>query len=707
MKAILLGLIAAGAFAISSIFPQGGDPDPREKEALILYAVSNYLEQVHYRPLDLNDDFSKNALKYYLDQLDNNKRFLLQSDVEELMTYELTLDEEFKEKSFDFFNMSEAKIKEGIDRSEAVYREVIEMEFDFTKNEEINLDDESKAFPTTIDELKEEWRKMIKYEILVRYEDKLEANDELSDKATPEFLKNEAYEDTKEMFDDWFKRLGKIRRSDRFESYVNTLTHMYDPHSDYYNPKEKEDFNINMGGRLEGIGARLQTDGDYTKVVDIIVGGPAWKGKELEVDDLITAVQQKGEEEVLDITGMRVDDVVQHIRGKKGTTVFLTVKKKDGRMIDVEIERDIVVIEEGKAKSAILEKEGEAHKVGYIRLPKFYADFESKDGRSCAVDVALEVEKLKKENVDGIILDLRNNGGGSLRDVVQMSGLFIDEGPIVQVKPRGRDAYVLEDEDPETKYDGHLIVMINGYSASASEILAAAMQDYDRAVIVGSKSSFGKGTVQRFFDLDRAVRGNADLKPLGQVKLTTQKFFRVDGGSTQLKGVTPDIVLPDNFHYIDIGEKQYEYAMEWTEIETVEIEKPSFAVKNLDELKQKSATRIAEDEQFQLVLENAERLKENRDDKVYSLNFKMFNEEIDGREQEAEKFKSLWKDPIVGNQAMNLPVDKDFIQQDSSRIARNDVWIKDIKKDIYLDEALNIMADMISAVPSIGAVEEK
>ncbi|WP_235297227.1 carboxy terminal-processing peptidase [Portibacter marinus] len=704
MKAVILALVAAGVLAVGSFFPE---PDPKEKEELIFYAVSNFLEQVHYRPLEMNNDFSENAFKSYLEVLDNSKRFLLQTDVDELQKYEKLLDDQYEEGSFEFFNLSEQKINKAIERAKKVYDETIKMDFDFTIDEDINLDDEEKAFPKNMDELKEGWRKMIKYEILVRYEDKLEANEKAEKKKTEEELKKEAYKDAKEMFDDWFDRLGEIRRSDRFEAYLNTITHVFDPHSDYYNPKEKQDFNINMGGRLEGIGARLQRDGDYTKVVDIIVGGPAWKGKELEVDDLITAVQQKGEDEVLDITGMRVDDVVQHIRGKKGTIVYLTVKKKDGTMVDIEIERDIVIIEEGKAKSVIIEREDEGHKYGYIRLPKFYADFESKDGRSSAVDVALEIEKLKAENVDGIILDLRNNGGGSLRDVVQMSGLFIDEGPIVQVKPRGREPYVLEDEDPETKYDGHLIVMVNGYSASASEILAAAMQDYDRALIVGSKSTFGKGTVQRFYDLDRAVRGNGDMKPLGEVKLTTQKYFRVNGGSTQLKGVVPDVILPDNFHYIETGEKQYDYAMEWTEIDPVEYELPKMTVSNKEILSKNSAQRIESDEQFKLVLENAQRLKENRDDKIYSLNFEEFNKEVDAREQAAEKFKDLWSNQIIGLNASNLPIDLEFIEADSSRIARNDVWIKDLQKDIYLNETLNIMKDMITANPSLGSLEKK
>lgn len=704
MKALIVAFVAAGAFLVGSFYPE---PDPSEKEDLIMYSVSSILEQVHFRPLEINDDFSEKAFNYYLDMLDNSKRFLTQEEVDQLAIYKDQIDDQYKERNLDFFNLSETLINSAIERAEVIYKEEIQKDFEFESNEMINVDREEVPFAQNEEELRDSWRKMLKYEILMRLEEKLEDQEDAEEKKDEETLKKESIEDAKEMFDDWFKRLGEIRRSDRFEAYLNTITHLHDPHTDYYNPKEKEDFNIAMGGRFEGIGARLSKDGDYTVVTDIIVGGPAWKAGELEVDDHILAVKQEDEEEALDVVGMRNDDVVTHIRGKKGTKVTLTVKKKDGTSRDITIERDVVIIEEGNAKSAILEQADSGNKVGYIWLPKFYADFETKDGRSCAVHVAQEVEKLKAENVDGIVLDLRNNGGGSLRDVVQMSGLFIDKGPIVQVKPRGRKAYVLDDEDSEVQYNGHLIVMVNGYSASASEILAAALQDYDRAVIVGSKSTFGKGTVQRFYDLDRAIRGNDNLKPLGEVKLTTQKFYRIDGGSTQLKGVVPDIILPDNFHYIDVGEKQYDYAMEWTEIDPVNYNKQDYVMPDLEMLKNNSSKRVEKSEAFELVLENAERLKRNREDREYSLNFDEFNAEVDRRESEADRFRNLWKEPIEGLSASNLAVDMEFIQADSSRIARNDVWIEDLTKDIYIKEVLEIMDDMIEQSPKITSVEKK
>jgi len=373
--------------------------------------------------------------------------------------------------------------------------------------------------------------------------------------------------------------------------------------------------------------------------------------------------------------------------------VKLTVKKVDGSVKIIPISRDVVIIDESYAKSMILNFPGKIENVGYIKLPRFYADFNRKEGRSCAKDIAAELEKLKAQHVNGIILDLRNNGGGSLRDVVTMSGLFIEQGPIVQVKARGRQAEVLEDTDPKVQYDGDLIVMINSYSASASEILAAALQDYDRALIVGSKSSFGKGTVQRFFDLDRAIRGYNEVKPLGEVKLTIQKFYRVNGGSTQLRGVVPDIILPDRFHYIEVGEKDHDFAMEWTEISPVEYGQNVTKLKDKAAWEAASAERVKNSETFNKVLENAKYLKEQRDRSTYSLNLKFFQEEISRIEEESKRYDDLFKE-IDGLNVSNLESDLSYIKSDESRVARNDEWIKSIRKDIYIDEVLNIMHDM-------------
>ena len=689
--------------------------DPKAKEEAIIKAVLAYLDQVHYQPVDLNDEFSGKAYDLFVESLDGNKRFLTQDELGKVSIYKNQIDDELNNGTLLLFNESNELIENAINRAENIFEEEIEKVFDFSKEEEIELDPEKRDYPVDEDALRDYWRKTLKYDILTKYYRKLDKQNKAIEKSkkqdededaeekkeeeelvikTEKELLKESQEDVKENFEDWFKRLSKIRRSDRFESYVNAIMHVYDPHSDYFNPKDKADFDIRMSGKLEGIGARLSVDGDYTKVVSIVPGGPAWRGKELEVDDLISAVKQEDSEEAVNIEGMRLDDVVSKIRGKKGTKVTLTVKKPDGTYNDVTIERDIVVTEEGNAKSVLLEMEGVDRKLGYTYLPSFYADFKAKDGRSCAKDIATELDKLKAQNVEGIILDIRNNGGGSLRDVVDMAGLFVEEGPMVQVKPKKGKPYVLEDEDSSVKYDGPLIIMVNDFSVSASEILAAALQDYNRALIVGSPSTFGKGSVQRFYSLDR-VRGANEFKPLGDVKMTIQKFFRIDGTSTQLKGVEADIVLPDSYLYIKRGEKDYDYPLEWTEIEKVDYDQNAYKVTSYDKLRQLSDDRVKSDDNFKLVLKNAERLKENSENRVYSLKLDSFVAQLESENEEAKEFRVIGKDEVEGLAIENLAVDMPHIESDSSRIGRNEDFIARLKKDIYLKETIHIMNDMI------------
>ncbi|HFB99446.1 MAG TPA: tail-specific protease, partial [Phaeodactylibacter sp.] len=444
----------------------------------------------------------------------------------------------------------------------------------------------------------------------------------------------------------------------------------------------------------EGIGAQLRTDDDYTKVVKIIVGGPAWKGKELEADDLITAVAQ-GDEEPVDVTGMVIGDVVDMIRGKKGTEVRLTVKKKDGSTKIITIERDIVIMEEGYAKSALVSSTINNEKIGYINLPSFYADFGRNGGHSCAQDVAKELIKLKKHNVEGVVLDLRNNGGGSLEEVVDMVGLFIEEGPVVQVKSRVGRSGVHEDDDESVVYDGPLVVMVNEYSASASEILAAALQDYGRAVIVGSTSTFGKGTVQRFIDLDRTVRGFSDVKPLGAVKLTIQKYYRINGGSVQLNGVKSDIVFPDLYEYFDNGEKEYEHALKYTKISPVEYEQHVYSVTNqLDKLRQASEQRVKNNLAFQEIEKHAKWLKKQRDIKKQSLNIDKYTKLEQAQEKVSDAFEKVLDKKLDDMNVKNLPEDLPKFTKDEGATARNTDWIEGLEKDIYVDEALSILHDM-------------
>ena len=678
-----------------------------EKESLILDAVLKYLDALHFQPLDLDDSFSTKAFDYYIKSMDPSKRFLLQSEIDQLSIHRNQIDNQIKLKNFDFFNTSIEIIDVSRERVKRVFEEVLASDMDQNLNETIIMDGEKRDYAETEAELTKLWTKLVRYDYNNRlknaldkqeedkksYAEKAEQEEPYEEKSIDE-IKSEIKDKIKETYEDWFKRMDKDKRSDRFEMYINSLTHVFDPHTDFYNPKEKADFDIRMGGKLEGIGARLQTDGDYTKVTSIIPGGPAWKGKQLEVDDLITGVTQKGDEP-LDITGMRLDDVVSKIRGKKGTVVILAVKKVDGSIVDIEIERDEVIIDEGFARSLILDIPEVVENVGYIKLPKFYSSFEKKDGNSCALDVAAEIQKLNDLDVSAVVLDLRYNGGGSLQDVVDMTGLFIEEGPIVQVKPRSKAPYVHEDTDKAVQYDGPLVIMVNQFSASASEILAAALQDYNRAVIVGSNSTFGKGTVQRFVNLDRAYRGNEEMKPLGELKISMQKFFRVNGGSTQLKGVTPDIILPDNYHYIETGEKDYDHAMAWSEIEPVPYSQSIYNLPDVQMLKNKSEDRIGQKEDFQMILENAARLKKNRDESEYPLDFDAFSSLVESRDEEAKKYADLMDDEIEHLKIKNLAVDTSYINSDESRVARNEDWLEGVSKDFYIEETLYIVRDMI------------
>ena len=686
---LLLALLAA------AYYPQ---PDNAEKEAVLVKAVLSGFGQLHYQPKKINDEFSAEIFDFYLDQVDGGRRFLTQEDIAKLEGYRTDIDDQAESGTFEFFDASVQMLEAALDKTQGYYRKMLETPFDYHVQEVIEMDGEKKPFAEDDEALQDYWRKYLKYETIERIVNKTKAQEEKGEEEAPkpfEELEEEARAEVLEFLDDWYGRMRKLKREDRLSVYLNTFTHIFDPHSEYYKPIDKENFNIRFSGRLEGIGASLRTEGDYTKVVRIVVGGPAWKQKELEENDVILKVKQEGEDEPVDITGMVIDDVVQLIRGDKGTEVTLTVKKIDGSVQDITITRDVVVLEEQFAKSLIIDGEASEERIGYILLPSFYADFQDKNGRFCSKDVAAEIEKLKAKDVDGIILDLRYNGGGSLRDVVKMTGLFIEKGPIVQVKSRRSDAEVLRDTDSRVQYDGPLIVMVNSYSASASEILAAALQDYGRAVIVGSPSTFGKGTVQRFIDLDRTIRGFNELKPLGEIKLTTQKFYRVDGGSTQLKGVTPDIILPDNFFYIKTGERDRDYAMEWSEIEAVDYEQDVLKVNNISKLRRKSEMRIEANLTFQKILANAKRVEQRREDTSYPLELEAYKEMREERQKQADDFDGVM-DQVVLEGLRNLEEDLPAIASDESKKARNDEWLENVSKDIYIKETIEIMRDMIA-----------
>ncbi len=671
-----------------------------KKEKILLEVVSKSLESGHFEAYNVDRNMSDRIYKLYLESLDYSKRYLLKEDVDNLEKYRFKLDEEIKGAKFDFFDLSVKIINQRLKETESIYKEILDKPFDFEKNEMFETDPKKMDFPKNDKERTERWRQLLKYQTMVKLSDLLTIQENaIKDKDTTykvldfKELESKAREALKTDYSELYRRLYQVDEKDRLDAYLNSYIGSYDPHSEYMQPKEKETFDINFSGQLEGIGAQLQEQNGYIKVASIVPGSPSWKQGDLKAGDIILKVAQ-GNAEPLSLVDMRIDDAVQYIRGKKGTEVRLTVKKPDASISVISIIRDIVVLEETYAKSAIVKVNGSSKRYGYIYLPTFYADFNDRNGRRCATDVAFEVEKLKKEDIDGIILDLRNNGGGSLSDVVEMAGLFIKDGPIVQVKSRGGAPYIWKDTDTRIQYDGDLVLMVNTLSASASEILAAAMQDYSRAVVVGAPTTFGKGTVQRIIDLDDFVGDSySDVKPLGALRLTTQKFYRINGGATQLKGVVPDIILPDVYGAIDIGEKELDNVIPWDEISSVAYKKWSLPATNMLELKGNSEARIAKSSTFQMVKENSERLMKQKGLTKYSLNLKVYRQEQAKLKDEGKKYEKMLE-AQTKLETFSLTDDLKKMESDSIKLASAKVWQSDLKKDAYLEEAVFIMQEI-------------
>ena len=714
----LLLVVAALSVALWSFIPkEKSDP---EKDKLLLELLTFVIERGHYEPAVMDDKFSKGVYKDYIEALDPSKRFFLQSDIDEFAKYESQLDDQIKNKELTFFNLTYERLMKRIDESKGFYKEILDKPFDYKAQEDFNTNYEKLPFAKTTAELKDKWRKQIKLSTLSSLSDKIKMQEDLKNGIVPEKkvgqktaseqkkseeafqkeaakvesksyeqLEKETRETSLKSLNEYFDFIGDLDQNDWFSVYVNAIASRFDPHTNYFAPDEKERFDVSISGKLEGIGARLQKKNDYTEISEVISGGPAWRGKDLEAGDIIMKVAQ-GNGEAIDVVGMHLDDVVKKIKGPKGTEVRLTVKKVDGTLKIYTIIRDIVEIEETYAKSSVVNKNGV--KYGVIYLPKFYIDFENNDGRDAGKDIAAEVERLKKEGVQGIVMDVRDNGGGSLKTVVDIAGLFIEEGPIVQVKSAGRKKEVLYDRDKKVQWDGPLVIMTNEFSASASEILAAAIQDYRRGIIIGSKQTYGKGTVQNVIDLNQFVRGST-VGDLGALKTTTQKFYRINGGSTQLEGVHSDVVMPDKYAYLKMGERDIDNAMPFDKIDPANFEFWNKQA-NFDQAIDNSNKRIAANPQFKLIDENARWIDERDKENVYSLNIDQFRKEQMAIEEKAKKYKSI-TDYQNTLQFTSLPYETEAMKKDQTLKEKRDRWHETLSKDIYVEEALNVLDDLL------------
>jgi carboxyl-terminal processing protease len=694
---IVIMMVVAGSFLAFKTMGTGNritSNNPPSKYEKILKLVGEMLSQAHYDPQSINDGFSKKIFIKYLNDLDQDKNFYLQSDINGLKNFETKIDDEIKGAPVQFFLAAGKLFDTRMQETIKMYTESLSIPFDFTIDEEVILDGDKLNHSATEAERKDRWRKKMKYMTLERYIDLQDTREKNKGKEgflvkSDTELEKDARDKVKKIIDRTFDRYRlKFDDDDKFNLFVNAITTTMDPHSEFFPPVDKRYFDEEMSGQFYGIGASLQYEDGNIKISSVLSGSPAFKSGEIQQGDFIQKVAQ-GKEEPIDLTGYSVTDAVKIIRGKMGTEVRLTIKKLNGEIKVVTLIRDKIVQDETFARSAIV-KEGSS-KIGYIFLPEFYADFDHANGPRSYIDVAKEVTKLKEENVDGIVIDLRNNGGGSLYDVVQMAGLFIEDGPIVQVKDRDNKPSVLKDKDKSVLYSGPLAVMVNEFSASASEIFAAAVQDYQRGIVIGSTSTYGKGTVQRNIGLDENGFSVSSAE-LGTVKLTLQKFYRISGGSTQLKGVYSDIVLPDVLENLKVREKDDSDALPWDEIGKTAYTNwnAGYDLKVIQEL---SNQRLQNDVTFKTIKENSDWLSK-QNDKQYSLKIDKYRKEQTAIRATVKQMETLLKlaDSI---EVSALPNEVNRWENDKNKQDRFAQWIKSLQKDIYLDQAIKVMNDMI------------
>ena len=671
--------------------------DQTDKDKLLLQLISYVLDQGHFVEKEINDDFSREVFNEYLNIIDPYKRYFYKSDIEEFKKYEDQLDDKFINAEIDFFDLTYNRGQKRFNESKLIYKEILNNPFDYKIDENFNADFKSLDYVKDKSEMKDRWRKQLKFSSIETYNNLLEEQEnELEDNPSHTTKSNieielEARESTLKTLNEMYDFYEDITRSDWFSFYINSFVEQYDPHTIYYNPEAKDRFDVDMSGNYAGIGARLSKKFDKIEVVEIISGGPAWRQNLLEVGDIILKVRQndQDESESTSILGMPISDAVKLIKGPKGTNVILTIKKVDGEVLDLKIKRDIVLLEETYVRSSIVSKQENLY--GFINLPKFYIDFDNSTSRDAARDVKKEIIRLKNLGVKGLVLDLRNNGGGSLKTVVEMAGLFIQEGPIVQVRSMDKESKILRDKDRSIIWEGPLVILVNEFSASASEILAAAMQDYKRAIIIGSKQTYGKGTVQNVLDLNKMVRSNTN-GDLGALKFTTQKYYRINGGSTQLEGVKSDIVVPDKYTYVDFGEKDQENPLEWDKIDPVSYE-PWKTFFDYNKSIQASKNRMNSSEFISLIDENAKWIKSMRDRDIYTLNYSKFKKDLLLNEEKVKKYKKL-SDYSSDLTFKSLPYEIDLIAKDSSLGEKRKRWHKNLSKDIYVNESLNVLNDL-------------
>ena len=688
----------------SLVFCFNSPKNDDEKMSTIMVSVKNTLSYLHYSPKTINDAYSKDVYKHYFEMVDSSKRYFLQSDMDEFAKHETKLDDYLNQGDLAFYKLTVDRLYQRVDQIDKITQDILSKPINLNEDETLILEPKIKKNAKNQAELSQEWKKYIKYNILQEMES-LTAKEELQKEKkdsvqkfnlkdtikleilTPEAKRIKATAEVKDLVTDTFRRFKKRNKMDWFTVYMNAYTEVFDPHTNYYSPKNKEDFDTQFTGKVIGIGAIIQEKRGYLYLGALTIGAPAWKSKQLSEGDKILKVRSKPNLDAVNVVGMLSDEAVRLIRGEKGTKVTLTVEKKDKSIKEVTMIREEVAIEDTFARSIIINS-ADGKKYGLINLPSFNADFENAKGRNASDDIKNELLKLKPQNVDGIILDLRNNGGGSLTEVGDIMGLFMNAGPYVQVKDGNGKVQTLKNKTNAPLWTGPLIIMQNEPSASASEILAGAMQDYGRAVTIGSPQSFGKGTVQTFVDLNRFLNTNDDF---GSLKLTIQKFYRITGESTQRKGIESDIKMKDFYTYAEIGERYDDYALAWDKIPAAPYQAVNYF--SVQALQKGIEARLQNNKNYQLIQESAQWKEKLDKEETISLEQSKFNAVMQARKAQIKKFKGL--DKFNNGLKFTLNPDEAIREKtDEPFTKKTENWTKNLQRDLYLQEAVNVVAQM-------------
>ena len=678
--------------------PQNDD----EKMQTIMVSVKNTLSYLHYSPKPINDAYSQDVYDKYFEGIDASKRYFLQSDMDEFKKHYTKLDDYLNQGNLVFYKLTIDRLYQRVDEIDKMTQDILSKPINLEENDELVLEPKKRTNPVDAKQQREEWKKYIKYNILQEIEtlnSKEEAqkkkkdsvvNNKLPDTikyapTTAEQKRVKATSEVKDLITDSFRRFKKRKKMDWFTVYMNAYTEVFDPHTNYFSPKNKEEFDAQFTGKIIGIGALIQEKRGYLYLGELTIGAPAWKSKQLTAGDKILKVKSKPNEEPVNVVGMLSDEAVRLIRGEKGTPVTLTVEKKDKTIKEVTMIREEVAIEDTFARSIVVNSKN-GKKYGFIYLPSFNVDFEDAKGRNASDDIKAELIKLKKENVEGIILDLRSNGGGSLTEVGDIMGLFMNAGPYVQVKDSRGKIQVLSNKSNDPIWTGPLVVMQNELSASASEILAGAFQDYGRAAVIGSPSSFGKGTVQTFVELNRFLNTNDDF---GALKLTIQKFYRVSGESTQRKGVEADLKMKDFFSYAEVGERFDQFALPWDKIETTSYKKLTGL--NIPQLQAELDKQLVDNKNYKMLQESAEWKEALDKEETITLNQTKFNELMKKRKAQIDKFKGL--DKFNNGLKFTLHTDEaERIKKDEAFAKKTENWRKNLERDFYLEETVDVLS---------------